>query len=84
MKSTEREKQCCIVFLLCLVYGPCGFQHPQKQAEAGLVAISTTLNMAYGKVPFYFTLAITLSFACFVVLFFLLLLLLLLAEKHMF
>lgn len=80
MKSIEREKHCCIVFLLCLVYGPCGLQHTQKQAEAGLVAISTTLNMAYGKVPFYFTLAITLSFAWF----FLCVCVYVLAEKPMF
>lgn len=74
VKSIGRGKHCCIVFLLCLDYGPCGLQHPQKQAEAGLVAIDTPLNMAYGKVPFSFTLAITLCFAC----------CFLLAEKHMF
>lgn len=74
VKSIRRAKHCCIIFLLCLGYGPCGLQHPQKQAEAGLVAIDTALNMAHGKVPFSFTLAITLCFACYF----------LLAEKHMF
>lgn len=64
MKSIGRRKHCCIVFLLCLDAGPCGLQHPQKQAEAGLVAIDTALNMAYGKVPFSFTLAITLCLVC--------------------
>lgn len=65
VKSIGRRKQCCIVFPLCLDYGPCGLKHPQKQVEAGLVAIDTTLDMAYGKVPFHFTLAITLSFMCY-------------------
>lgn len=74
MKSIGRRKHCCIVFLLCLDAGPCGLQHPQKQAEAGLVAINTAPNMAYGKVPFSFTLAITLCLLC----------CFLLAEKHMF
>lgn len=64
MKSMGRRKHCCIVFLLCLDGGPCGLQHSQKQAEAGLVAIDTALNMASGKVPFSFTFAITLCLVC--------------------